>query len=360
MNTTAPYRQFQAGYDRVAQAAVGAADQVPIFVQLCECIPRQMGVSARDAFHDPECIVHGTLEICRRFDIDVPAVDYDAYNIEAEAIGQQIIFDDHVMPDVDRSHPLIQSRSDLKRLTTPDFDRAGRCAMVVETYRQFERLTGIAPGVWFCAPFSLAANIRGISDLIMDICLNPEFARDLFDFITDDLLIPWIAYLTEHLPNAPSIAGADAMASLPVINEKIMAEWIVPYIEKLRHAFGPGLIVPNHTGERFSASPERFMDMRRRANPKFIEGQDPDVAKLGPEFYKQYAQKHDLPLLLGLGAAFLNNATPDDINRRVKHYIEVGNQNGRLWFYLCNLSPSTPDANIQAAVQAVHQFGKIR
>jgi len=84
------------------------------------------------------------------------------------------------------------------------------------------------------------------------------------------------------------------------------------------------------------------------------------VEKLGPQFYKQCAQKHDLSLLLGLGAAFLNNAAPEEITRRARRYIEVGNQDGRPWFYLRNLSPSAPDVNIQAAAQAVHRFGRVR
>ena len=102
------------------------------------------------------------------------------------------------------------------------------------------------------------------------------------------------------------------------------------------------------------------MDIRRRANPLYVEGQDPDVEALGSEFYKAYAEKHDLPLLLGVGAVFLNNATPEAVTARVRHYLEIGGQNGRLWLYLCNLSPSTPLENIRAAVRAVHAYGVYR
>jgi hypothetical protein len=99
------------------------------------------------------------------------------------------------------------------------------------------------------------------------------------------------------------------------------------------------------------------MDIRRRCNPLYVEGQDPDVEVLGPEFYKQYADKHDLPLLLGIGAAFLNNAAPEEVAARVKHYVQTGGKNGRLWLYLCNLSPSTPEENIAAAIESAHRYG---
>ena len=153
------------------------------------------------------------------------------------------------------------------------------------------------------------------------------------------------------------MVGADALASLPMINEDIMDRWVAPYIERLRDAIGPKVCVPNQTGERHSKTPELVMDIRRRSNPLYVEGQDPDVEELGPQFYKRYAEKHDLPLLLGVGAAFLNNSTSAEVFARVKRYVQIGGKNGRLWLYLCNLSPSTPEKNIIAAIEAAHQYG---
>ena len=351
------YYSFQEGFRLVEQAAQGIPDRVPIYAQLCEMIPEEMGGSAEKIFHDPELITIGSFKICERYGIDVPVVDLDAYNIEAEAIGQRLIFDENIMPDVDRIHPLIQDPKDLGKIKTPDFDKAARCPVVVEMYRLFEKMTGGKASPAFCAPFSLAANIRGISQILMDIMEQPDFARNLFECVTEEVLIPWLLYLKDKFPQAPAFVGADALASLPVINETMMAQWVVPYIERLREAVGPNVCVPNHTGERYSKNPEKIMDFRRRANPLYVEGQDPDVATLGPEFYRKYADKHDLPLLLGVGAVFLNNASPEEISARIRHYVQVGGRDGRLWLYLCNLAPSTPKENIRAAVTAAHEYG---
>ena len=151
--------------------------------------------------------------------------------------------------------------------------------------------------------------------------------------------------------------GADALASLPIVNLKIFEEWVVPPIERLREALGAEVIVPNQTGERLVKNPIQLMDLRRRSNPGYIQGQDPDIEQLGPDFYKQYAQQFSLPLLLGIGAVFLNQATPQEVAERTRHYIEVGGKGGKFWFYLCNLSPSTPDANIHAAIDTVRKYG---
>jgi len=351
------YDHFQKGFKRAADAALGKADQVPVYAQICELLPREMKVSARQIFHDATLLNIGTFDICDRYGIDVPSVDLDTYNIEAEAIGQKIRFHDDIMPDIDRSHPLIRETSDIKKIVTPDFDTAGRCPLVVDMYTVFERLTRVRASMAFCAPFSLAANIRGIEPLIMDMCLNPSFAHELMTRVTEELLIPWLLYLKKKFPWTPAIVGADALASLPIVNVKIMEEFIAPYVERLRDVCGPLVCVPNWTGERYAKHPEQVMDIRRRVNPGFVEGQDPDVEALGPEFYKAYAQKHNLPLLLGVGAVFLRTSTPEAVFSRVKHYVEVGGKNGRLWLYLCNIEPGTPMENVKAAVAAVHKYG---
>ncbi len=357
MNLEPKYYKFQEAFKWVADASHGIPKRVPIYAQLCELIPGEMKKSAREVFHNPELLNVGTFTICEKYGIDVPSVDLDTYNIEAEAIGQKLRFTDDIMPDIDRAHPLIQEEGDIRKIITPDFDKAGRCPLVIDMYNVFEELVGVKASMAFCAPFSLAANIRGIETLIMDMCLNPKFAHELMTRVTEELLIPWLEYLKTKFPHTPSIVGADALASLPIVNIKLMDEFIAPYVERLREACGPKVCVPNWTGERYAKNPEEVMDIRLRVNPTFVEGQDPDVEALGPEFYKAYAQKHDLPLLLGVGAVFLRTSTPEEVFNRVKHYVKVGGKNGRLWFYLCNIEPGTPMENIKAAVNAVHKYG---
>ena len=348
---------FDPGFTWVNQAAKGIPTKVPTYAQLVELMPEELNKPADEIFNSPDLLMEGTFRLCHRYGVDVPSVDFDTYNIEAEAIGQPMIFDARIAPDVDRTHPMIQTKDDLKKIKTPDFETAGRCPMVVRLYEKIQETLGQEPSMAFCAPFSLAANIRGLSPLLMDIMTDPDFAKELFKRINHELLIPWLSHLHEKFPHTPAIVGADAMASLPMVTPAIMEDWLAPGIEELQRALTPPVCVPNWTGERYAKNPEKVLDIRRRVNPGFVEGQDPDVEALGPEFYRDYADKHDLPLLIGLGAVFLNNATPKEVRQRVKHYVEVGNREGRLWFYLCNLSPTTPKENIHAAVEALAEYG---
>jgi len=115
--------------------------------------------------------------------------------------------------------------------------------------------------------------------------------------------------------------------------------------------------VPNWVGESLLDNPAEMLDLKRRVCPEFVEGQDPDVAKLGPEYYKKFAEKNGLPLILGIGAVFLATATPAEVTDRVRHYIDIGGENGRFALYLCNLGATTPAANVRAVVAAVRQYG---
>jgi uroporphyrinogen-III decarboxylase len=110
-------------------------------------------------------------------------------------------------------------------------------------------------------------------------------------------------------------------------------------------------------GESYLKNPEELLDIKLEVCPGFVEGQDPDVEKLGPAFYKAYAEKKNLPLILGVGASFLTFSTPEQVADRVKHYVEVGGENGRFALYLCNLGATTPPANVKAAVEAAHTYG---
>ena len=334
-------------------------DRVPVCAQMHEFAMKEVGANAREFYTTPELLAISTLAIQEKYGVDVPVLDYDVYNIEAEAIGQAVLFSDHDMPDVDRTKPLIRDRDDLKKIKTPNFDADGRFANVVEMNRVFRQLLGGQTEITlrFCAPFSLASNIRGIEQLILDIYSDPDFARNLFDRIVEDLLAPWILRLKKEFPAAKSISGDDAASSLPIVNLEILEKWIVPYILRLRELCGPEVYVPNWVGESCLKLPEQMLDFKRQVCSGFVEGQDPDVEKLGPGFYAEYANRYDLPLILGIGASFLALSTPQEVAKRVKSYVQTAGKNGRFVLYLCNLGATTPAENVKAAVEAVRRYG---
>lgn len=347
---------FQQGVQRLRNAFQGIADRVPVCAQAHELALHETNSSGLDFYGDPKRFIPGVLATMEKYGIDVPAVDYDVYNIEAEGLGQRLIYRHETLPCIDHANPLIQDKSDLKRIKTPDFNKSGRFPRALEMHLLFKELTGLDPELNFCAPFSLAANLRGLEQLLMDIMLDPGFAREMFDRLLDEVLIPWISHLQGHLPGSTTILGSDALASLPLVNPEILRDWVLPALSRIRDTCGPGVIIPNWVGERFlqKTGIEEMFSLKTAACPHYLEGQDPDVQTLGPGVYKEYAEKMNLPLVLGIGSAFLDQSTPDAVRERVNSYLRVGGENGRFALLLCNLSRVTPPENIAAAVDAAH------
>jgi uroporphyrinogen-III decarboxylase len=373
-NLQTKYSFLHEGAKRFLTAMSGVPDRIPVYAQMHELAMKESGANAKKFYTTPEVLVTSTLELMEKFCLDVPYIVYDVYNIEAEALGQKILYSDNGIPDIDRSQPLIRDKDDLKKIKTPNFESDGRFANVIEMHRIFRKLTGgTKPAFWFCGPFTLAANIRGIEQLLMDLYNEPDLAKNLLDRVTEEVLAPWILRLkkefidgkvesgsndTAHFPAlSPTILGADAIASIPIVSPSILKEWVVPYVSRLRELCGPEVCVFNWVGERNLKNPGEMIDLKLEASQGFIIGQDPDVEVLGPAFYKRYAEKKGIPLVLGIGAVFMVESTPKEVADRVKHYVEVGGENGRFALYLCNLGATTPAENIRAAIDAAHRYG---
>jgi len=357
VNPPKDYSFFREGAERLETALGGVPDHVPVFAQMHEFVMKELGVGAKRFYTSPELLVTGTLEICEKYGFDVPFLDFDVYNIEAEALGQKIVYTDQGVPDVDRSKPLVRDRSDLERIRTPAFDSDGRFPQVIEMYSIFEKLTGIAPALEFSAPFSLAANIRGIETLLNDIYEAPDFARGLLARLTEEVVAPWIDHMKRRFPKAKSIGGSDATASIPIVSPGILEQWVIPPLLRLRELCGPEVYVPNWVGERFLKDPREMFELKLRVCPGFLEGQDPDVEVLGPAYYKEYAQERGVALILGIGAGFLAASPPREVAERVRSYVEVGGGGGRFALYLCNLGATTPSENVKAALDAAGRYG---
>jgi len=349
-----PYGHFREGVARLQTAMNGQADRVPILAQMHEFAAAYLGIPRREFFTNPDRMVPAILEVQTRFQIDVPSITYDVYNIEAEALGQKLVWSDEFMPDVDRSAPLVRDHADLRRIDTPDFEAAGRFSRVIRMHALFRELTGLEPTLSFCAPFSLAANVRGIEQLLLDIHEDPDFARDLIGRLTEKVLAPWIHYQRRRFPRAVRISGADATASPPIVNLALLREWVAPSILRLRDLCGPEVSVANWVGEHCLARPELMLELKLAVGPGTLWGQDPDVEQLGPAFYKRYALSHDVPLILGIGAGFLAQRTPAALAERARCYVQAGASGGRFALYLCNIGATTPPANLTAVVETTH------
>lgn len=348
--------RIQQGHQRFLESFLGEPDRVPLGAALNEHALYRLGLSGLDFAIHPTVAVRAQLLLSDYYDLDSLLLAYDCYNIEAEALGQRLIYTEGAMPDLDSLNPLIRQKADLDRLVPPRPGESGRMPYVLQMYRLYQEYTGIPARPIFCAPFSLAVAVRGYTQLIGDIRRDPSFARQLFDFLTEEVIIPWIRAMAQTVPEAPFLLGADAWAALPNIDLAIQEAYVVPYALRLQEVV-PGAFTLQGWGASSCAEPERFLETLLAMRIPYIYGMDPDPQRLGPQFFKAFAVRHGLPLSLGIDADLLRDGPIERIVERVRAYLQAGAPGGKFSLSLNYVPADTPPAHIAAAMAAVKQFG---
>jgi hypothetical protein len=346
------------GLRRLEMAFRGDSDYVPVTAQLAAHTIRLTGVDEQLFWSDPAVFLKNHLLASEYYELDGPSTYYDLYNIEAEALGQKLVWLPREFPEIDRRDQLIKGAADLDHLSPPDPYKAGRMPFVMEVFKRMVDM-GLNPALRFCAPFSLAANIRGLSDLTMDILGQPEFAHRLFDFLTTEVLSPWIETLRKECGVKLPALGADALASLPITNPQIVEEFALAYALKMREQIGDVAIF-GWWGDSYCPDPEVIFNFKLKASPGYFYGLDPDVKAIGPAKFKQFALAHNRPLLLGVDCQLIGSGPVAGIVARVKEYVTVGGRDDRLTLFLNAVPPECPSDHVHAAVQAAKFFSHRR
>jgi uroporphyrinogen-III decarboxylase len=320
------------------------------------------GVPYQRYFTDARTFAETQLLVSKYYKFDAPNNTWDVYNIEAEALGQKTVYPPDGIPDVDRTQPLIDSPASLDKIQIPDPYTSGRMPWVHSINKAYIELIGRPARIFFCAPFSLAVNIRGYENLIMDILYNPEFAHRLFETLCDKIIAPYVQAMRDEIARPTALAdGNDAWASPPMITLDIMENFVVRYAERLREAVGGKLVTRGNWGDSEGSDPdfaERFWALKLRACPGFLSVLDPDLYKVGPTRVKSFAQKHDAYVTAGVDATLLKRGPVEAIIERIKQYIDAMARDGRCAIYLNQIPADTPPEHVHAAVAACRTLGK--
>ena len=318
------------------------------------------GIATQRFFTDAEAFVGAQLLVTEFYRFDTVSNFWDVYNIEAEALGQKIVYHPGGIPDADRTRPLIGAPADLDRLRPPDPRTSGRMPWVLEVNRKYLEMTGQLERAYITAPFSLAANIRGYENLVTDMFARPAFVHRLFRFLCDDVLAPYIEALRRDV-GMPDLLmdGRDAWASPPMITLDMMDEFVVAYTNRLRKMTGPRLITRGNWGDAKSRDPHRFFTQKLKCSPGYLSVLDPDLFDVGPGMVKAFADEHNAMVTAGVDAALLKTGPVDAIVARIRHYIDTMARDGRAMIHLNQIPAETPPEHVHAAVAACHAYGRL-
>ena len=230
-----PHVGIPDGHKQFSAALFGMPGRVPVVVQPGLYAMWLHGLSSQRFFREPETFIHASQNMAAYFGFDGWAPVFDANNIEAEALGQPLVWREGMEPWVDRDNLLLRERIDLDRLAPPIVGQSGRMPFVLESYQRFAEFTRTAPVCACCAPLTLAAQLRGTKALIMDMYRDPAFVDRLLAFLSQEVVVPWIRKLIEAT-GASAVVMWDAEARPPIMSPSLIRRFCLPHVEAMIQA----------------------------------------------------------------------------------------------------------------------------
>ena len=292
--------------------------------------------------------------------LDMLGANHDFYNFEAESIGAKINYFEKHIPDIDRDDFLIKGAADFDKIKFQGLD-SGRYRYLIEYCLAYTKYIGIDVFPSFCAPWSLASNLFGLENLVVAAVTEPELVHELLRRIVFDLQGPMLKAMAAEIPGFNTISVADAWCSLPMVSQALHAEFVEPYTLMLPEAMGANVPVSNSGiwGSSYlnGTARDTFMDFVVKMGG-YAAAFDPDPDIVGVPYYREYADRAGVPLLLGFSTTMLRDGSIADIVERTKRYTLLG-KNGKtpLLFFYSNLAPNTPIDSIRASIATVHAYG---
>ena len=138
--------------------------------------------------------------------------------------------------------PLLEKKEKLASLKCPDFYKSGLMPRIHEFYEKMNKLVNgrfrVLFPMWVRGPFCIAAHLRGLDNIIIDMLEDPEFVHELMRFITDSEK-EWVKERAKflHLPIDKTFLFNDEIG-LPLITPEMYEEFVLPYEIELANFYG--------------------------------------------------------------------------------------------------------------------------
>jgi MtaA/CmuA family methyltransferase len=181
--------------------------------------------------------VEGQIRVAEEFEFDYVTFCTDPACVPAD-LGAAVMYFPDQPPALDESNGLLADKRRLATLRVPDPLSPGRMNNGIKAVALFKERVGNVKLIeaWVEGPCAEAADLRGINKLMLDFYDDPDFVRDLFDFVVEMEL----AFAKAEIEaGADLIAVGDAAASL--VGPEIYNTMIWPYEKKMVdaiHAMG--------------------------------------------------------------------------------------------------------------------------
>jgi MtaA/CmuA family methyltransferase len=189
-------------------------DRPPVQPMQITFAARHSGIPFGRAVLDGELFAEAQLKTMRDFDTDIILLCSDPAREVVDMAGEgSVIFFDDQPPAIDEHNAALADKSNISKLRKPDPAHSGRMYDRVRSIDLLRRKAGPDAVIigWVEGALALAAELRGINNLMMDFIEDPDFADELLSLCAD-VAIDYGRIQLEH--GADSIGMSDAAASM--------------------------------------------------------------------------------------------------------------------------------------------------
>jgi MtaA/CmuA family methyltransferase len=226
------------GRERIlATIAGGEADRLALMPITMMFAARQIGVPYRDYATDYRVLAEAQVRTAEAFGFDYVSTISDPAR-EAADLGAAIEWFPDQPPAIIECRALLADKRTLAGLKSPDPLGGGRMHDRVKGVALLRKRVGRDRAVegWVEGPCAMAADLRGINTLMLDLFDDPAFVRDLFEFAVGMAL----EFARPQVEAGADLIGVgDAAASL--VGPALYNDFVLPYEHKLidgLHALG--------------------------------------------------------------------------------------------------------------------------
>ena len=161
--------------------------------------------------------------------------------LEPNLFGVEIAFLPDRNPWIGKK-PVINTIKDLDSFKYPDFYKSGLMPRIHRSYKKMTALVGDDWNVvfpqWGRGSFGVACDLRGMSNLLVDMFENPRFVHKLMRFVTNAHIM-WSEERTKFLGTkiVPSVIFNDEV-NCPTLSPELYREFVLPYDQKICNFYG--------------------------------------------------------------------------------------------------------------------------
>ncbi len=202
-------------------------DRIPSYPILSGLTAKMIGLNPKDYYTDFDNLAKAHLAFYEDLKPDIIALMPDLF-MEVEAMGAEIEFPEDDVPRL-RSY-LLHDPSRLDSLNVPDPYSAGRMPGYLEACRKVkEAVSESAVGGVICGPWTIASNLRGAENLIVDTVTDPAFVHELMRFAVEVS----VRFGEALKQSGVGLSLSEAPASVSLISPKIYREFVLPYHQEV-------------------------------------------------------------------------------------------------------------------------------